>query len=41
MLTSDVIPLCASFAAQDFGDARKAIDILRHSGNLAYKQDAE
>ncbi|MFH5801280.1 orc1/cdc6 family replication initiation protein [Haladaptatus sp. CMAA 1911] len=41
VLTSDVIPLCAAFAAQDFGDARKAIDILRHSGNLAYKQDAE
>jgi archaeal cell division control protein 6 len=41
VLTSDVIPLYAAFAAQDFGDARNAIDIFRHSDNLAYEQDAE
>ncbi|MFC4356602.1 Cdc6/Cdc18 family protein [Halobium salinum] len=41
VLSEDVIPLCAAFAAQDFGDARKAIDILRHSGQLAYRQSDE
>lgn len=39
VLTDDVIPLCAAFAAQEHGDARKAIDALRHAGEYAYEQD--
>lgn len=35
VLTSDVIPLSAAFAAQEHGDARKALDILRNAGELA------
>jgi len=34
VLSEDVIPLSAAFAAQEHGDARKAIDILRHAGRL-------
>ncbi len=34
-LQESVIPLCAAFAAQDHGDARKALDLLRISGELA------
>ncbi|WP_114578749.1 orc1/cdc6 family replication initiation protein [Saliphagus sp. LR7] len=41
ILTADVIPLSAAFAAQEHGDARKAIDILRHAGEVAYESDAE
>jgi cell division control protein 6 len=37
VLTDDVIPLSAAFAAQEHGDARKAIDVLRHSGEVAYE----
>lgn len=39
VLTDDVIPLTAAFAAQDHGDARKALDILRNSGELAAEQE--
>ncbi|WP_318568826.1 orc1/cdc6 family replication initiation protein [Salinigranum marinum] len=35
VLTDDVIPLTAALAAQEHGDARKAIDILRNAGRLA------
>jgi len=35
ILEDDVIPLCAAFAAQEHGDARKALDLLRISGELA------
>ncbi|MFC5973635.1 orc1/cdc6 family replication initiation protein [Halomarina salina] len=35
VLSSDVIPLTAAVAAQEHGDARKAIEILRHAGELA------
>ncbi|MFP8954558.1 Cdc6/Cdc18 family protein (plasmid) [Natrialbaceae archaeon A-arb3/5] len=35
VLTDDVIPLAAAFAAQEHGDARKALDILRNAGELA------
>ncbi|WP_254547420.1 orc1/cdc6 family replication initiation protein [Halomarina pelagica] len=38
VLSEDVIPLCSAFAAQEHGDARKAIDILRHAGKLAHKE---
>ena len=41
VLSDDVIPLSAAFAAQEHGDARKAIDILRHAGEVAYEDDAE
>lgn len=39
-LSGDVIPLAAAFAAQEHGDARKAIDILRHAGEVANEMDA-
>jgi cell division control protein 6 len=34
-LAEDVIPLCAALAAHEHGDARKALDLLRVSGELA------
>ncbi|WP_255190751.1 Cdc6/Cdc18 family protein [Natronobeatus ordinarius] len=37
VLTDDVIPLTSALAAQEHGDARKAIDILRNAGRLAKK----
>ena len=41
VLSEDVIPLSAAFAAQEHGDARKAIDILRHAGEVAYEAGTE
>ncbi|MDQ2052916.1 orc1/cdc6 family replication initiation protein [Natronolimnohabitans sp. A-GB9] len=41
VLSDDVIPLSAAFAAQEHGDARKAIDILRHAGEVAYEDGAD
>lgn len=41
VLTDDVIPLSAAFAAQEHGDARKAIDTLRYAGEVAHQNDAE
>ncbi|WP_226023996.1 Cdc6/Cdc18 family protein [Halomicrobium salinisoli] len=41
VLTDDVIPLSAAFAAQEHGDARKALDILRNAGELARDQQME
>ncbi|MFB6133408.1 MAG: Cdc6/Cdc18 family protein [Halanaeroarchaeum sp.] len=35
VLSEDVIPLCAAFAAQEHGDARRALDLLRTAGELA------
>ncbi|QHS18196.1 AAA family ATPase [haloarchaeon 3A1-DGR] len=40
-LTEDVIPLCAAFAAQEHGDARRALDLLRTAGELAERSQAE
>ncbi|MDB2253557.1 cell division control protein Cdc6, partial [Halorubrum ezzemoulense] len=40
-LTDDVIPLAAAFAAQENGDDRKALDILRNAGELAKDDDSE
>ena len=40
-LTDDVIPLAAAFAAQEHGDARKALDILRNAGELAKDDDCD
>ncbi len=40
-LTSDVIPLCAAFAAQEHGDARRALDLLRTAGELAERSQSD
>jgi len=40
-LTDDVIPLCAAFAAQEHGDARRALDLLRTAGELAERDDTD
>ncbi|MFB6361036.1 MAG: Cdc6/Cdc18 family protein, partial [Halobacteriales archaeon] len=37
----DVIPLCAAFAAQEHGDARRALDLLRTAGELAEREGAD
>lgn len=34
ILSGDVVPLCAAFAAQDTGSARQAIRLLREAGEL-------
>jgi cell division control protein 6 len=36
-----VIPLCAALAAREHGDARKALDLLRVSGEVAERENAE
>jgi len=41
VLSEDVIPLTAALAAQEHGDARKAIEILRHAGELAERESVE
>lgn len=38
-LAQDVIPLCAALAAQEHGDARRALDLLRVSGELAEREN--
>jgi len=40
-LSDDVIPLCAAFAAQEHGDARRALDLLRTAGELAERDNTE
>ncbi len=40
-LSDDVIPLCAAFAAQEHGDARRALDLLRTAGELAERAQSE
>lgn len=40
VLEEDVIPLAAAFAAQDHGDARKAVDLLRTAGDIAVNEGA-
>jgi len=35
VLENTVIPMCAAYAAQEHGDARRALDLLRVSGELA------
>jgi cell division control protein 6 len=37
-IDSDVIPLCAALAAQEHGDARRALDLLRVSAELAERK---
>jgi cell division control protein 6 len=38
VLEDTVLPLCAAYAAHDHGDARKALELLRYSGNIAEEQ---
>jgi cell division control protein 6 len=40
VLEESVIPLCAAYAAQEHGDARRALDLLRVSGELAERAKA-
>ncbi|MFC7167190.1 Cdc6/Cdc18 family protein [Halospeciosus flavus] len=40
-LSDDVLPLCAAFAAQEHGDARRALDLLRTAGELAERDQAD
>lgn len=39
VLDSSVIPLCAALAAQEHGDARRALDLLRVSGEIAERRE--
>ena len=41
VLEEGVIPLCAAFAAQEHGDARRALDLLRVSGEIAERLGEE
>ncbi|PWR71071.1 ORC1-type DNA replication protein [Methanospirillum stamsii] len=38
-LEDEVIPLCSALAAQEHGDARRALDLLRISGELADREN--
>ncbi|WP_416840419.1 orc1/cdc6 family replication initiation protein [Haloferax sp. DFSO52] len=40
VLEEGVISLCAALAAQEHGDARKAIDIFRHAGEIAFEEES-
>lgn len=39
-IDSDVVPLCSALAAQEHGDARRALDLLRMSAELADRAKA-
>ncbi|SNZ16990.1 cell division control protein 6 [Natronoarchaeum philippinense] len=41
VLTNDTIPLTAALSAQDTGDARQAIRLLRYACDIALEEDAE
>ena len=38
-LEEQVLPLCAALAAQEHGDARRALDLLRVSAEIAERND--
>jgi len=40
ILEEGVIPLCAALAAQEHGDARRALDLLRVSGEISDREEA-
>jgi len=39
-IDKDVIPLCSALAAQEHGDARRALDLLRISAELAERNES-
>jgi len=39
-IDEDVVPLCSALAAQEHGDARRALDLLRMSAELAEREKA-
>ncbi|MCK4821630.1 cell division control protein Cdc6, partial [bacterium] len=39
-IDDDVVPLCSALAAQEHGDARRALDLLRISAELAEREGA-
>lgn len=39
-IDEDVVPLCSALAAQEHGDARRALDLLRMSAELAERSNA-
>lgn len=41
VLLDGVIPLCAALAAQEHGDARRALDLLRVSGEIADREESD
>ncbi len=41
VLEEGVIPLCAALAAQEHGDARRALDLLRVSGEIADRDESD
>ncbi len=41
VLEDGVIPLCAALAAREHGDARKALDLLRVSGEIAEREGSK
>ena len=41
VIDDTVIPLCAAFAAQEHGDARRALDLLRVSGEIAERTESD
>jgi len=41
VLENGIIPLSSAFAAQDHGDARKAIDLFRKAGEIADRQGTD
>lgn len=41
VLSTDVIPLCSAFSAQEHGDARRAIDLFRLAGEVARDSDSD
>ncbi len=41
VLKDDVIPLCAALAAEEHGDARKALQLLKKAGNLAERAQSK
>ncbi len=41
ILDETVIPLCAAYAAQEHGDARRAIELMKLSATIAEEQNAD